>query len=66
MHWPKKPGRKPGRMTDIFLRCTKMEWLFWDSAWHLESWKYKSVNSSKCANNLINKINYEKNTISGP
>lgn len=28
-------------MTDIFLRCTKMEWLFWDSAWYLESWKYK-------------------------
>ena len=27
------------RMTDIFLRCTKMEWLFWDSAWHLETWK---------------------------
>ena len=27
------------RMTDIFLRCTKMEWLFWDSAWYLESWK---------------------------
>jgi len=26
-------------MTDIFLRCTKMEWLFWDSAWYLESWK---------------------------
>ena len=37
-------------MTDIFLRCTKMEWLFWDSAWYLESWKIKSVHSSKCAN----------------
>lgn len=27
------------RMTDTFLRCTKMEWMFWDSAWRLESWK---------------------------
>lgn len=27
------------RMTDIFVRCTKMEWLFWDSAWRLESWR---------------------------
>ncbi len=27
------------RMTDIFVRCTKMEWLFWDSAWNLEKWK---------------------------
>ncbi|MDE5730032.1 MAG: TenA family protein, partial [Alistipes sp.] len=27
------------RMTDIFVRCTKMEYLFWDSAWQLETWK---------------------------
>lgn len=26
------------RMTEIFVRCTKMEWLFWDSAWNLEKW----------------------------
>ncbi len=26
-------------MTDIFVRCTRMEWLFWDSAWNLEKWK---------------------------
>ena len=26
------------RMTDLFVRCTKMEWLFWDSAWNLEKW----------------------------
>ena len=39
-HWPKKTGPETRRrMTDIFLRCTKMEWLFWDSAWYLESWK---------------------------
>ncbi len=25
-------------MTDIFVRCTKMEWMFWDSAWRLEQW----------------------------
>lgn len=25
-------------MTDIFVRCTKMEWLFWDSAYRMESW----------------------------
>ena len=27
------------RMTDIFVRCTGMEWLFWESAWQLETWK---------------------------
>lgn len=27
------------RMTDIFVRCTRMEYLFWDSAWQLETWK---------------------------
>lgn len=27
------------RMTDIFVRCTRMEWMFWDSAWNLENWK---------------------------
>lgn len=40
----RRTGRKnragnPAPVTDIFLRCTKMEWLFWDSAWYLESWK---------------------------
>ncbi|MDE6296260.1 MAG: TenA family protein [Muribaculaceae bacterium] len=27
------------RMTAIFRYCTKMEYLFWDSAWKLEKWK---------------------------
>ncbi|MDE6137414.1 MAG: TenA family protein [Muribaculaceae bacterium] len=27
------------QMTEIFVRCTRMEWLFWDSAWNLEQWK---------------------------
>lgn len=27
------------RMTDIFVRCTGMEYLFWESAWQLETWK---------------------------
>lgn len=27
------------RMTEIFVRCARMEWLFWDSAWNLEQWK---------------------------
>ncbi len=26
-------------MTDIFVRCAKMEWLFWHSAYSLEKWK---------------------------
>lgn len=25
------------RMTEIFKECTRLEWLFWDSAWRLES-----------------------------
>lgn len=27
------------KMTDIFVLCTKLEWMFWDSAWNLEKWK---------------------------
>lgn len=27
------------RMTELFVRCTRMEWMFWESAWNLESWK---------------------------
>lgn len=27
------------QMTDLFVRCTRMEWMFWDSAWNLEHWK---------------------------
>lgn len=27
------------RMTDLFVLCTRMEWLFWDSAFNLEKWK---------------------------
>lgn len=27
------------RMTDLFVRCTRMEWMFWESAWNLEKWK---------------------------
>ncbi|MBU2995712.1 thiaminase II [Cellulophaga baltica] len=27
------------KMTDAFLMASKMEWLFWDSAYNLESWK---------------------------
>lgn len=26
------------RMTELFVRCTRMEWLFWESAWRLETW----------------------------
>ncbi|MCM1022088.1 MAG: TenA family protein [Muribaculum sp.] len=26
-------------MTEIFKLCTKMEWLFWNSAWNLEKWE---------------------------
>jgi thiaminase/transcriptional activator TenA len=25
-------------MTEAFVLCTKMEWMFWDSAWKLETW----------------------------
>ncbi len=27
------------RMTEVFLLCTRLEWMFWDSAWNLETWK---------------------------
>lgn len=27
------------RMTELFVRCTRMEWMFWESAWNLEKWK---------------------------
>ncbi len=27
------------RMTDAFVLCTRMEWMFWDSAWQQEKWK---------------------------
>lgn len=27
------------RMTELFVRCTRMEWLFWESAWRFENWK---------------------------
>lgn len=27
------------RMTSIFVLCTKMEWMFWQSAWEQEQWK---------------------------
>lgn len=27
------------RMTDIFVMATKMEWMFWDSAYNKEQWK---------------------------
>lgn len=26
-------------MTDIFVKCAKMEWLFWESAYNMEQWK---------------------------
>lgn len=26
-------------MTQIFRKCTRLEWMFWDSAWNLEKWK---------------------------
>ncbi|MCL2124286.1 MAG: TenA family protein, partial [Desulfovibrionaceae bacterium] len=25
-------------MTEAYVLCTKMEWMFWDSAWKLEAW----------------------------
>lgn len=25
-------------MTDAYVMCSKMEWMFWDSAWRLEKW----------------------------
>ncbi|HAP29238.1 MAG TPA: thiaminase II [Porphyromonadaceae bacterium] len=27
------------RMTEAFVDCTRMEWMFWDSAYNLEKWK---------------------------
>ncbi|WP_290052152.1 TenA family protein [uncultured Muribaculum sp.] len=27
------------KMTEMFVLCTKLEWMFWDSAWTLEKWK---------------------------
>ena len=27
------------RMTDIYTLCSRLEWMFWDSAWNLEHWK---------------------------
>lgn len=26
-------------MTEAFVTCSKLEWMFWDSAYHLEQWK---------------------------
>lgn len=26
-------------MTEAFINCSKLEWMFWDSAYHLEQWK---------------------------
>lgn len=26
------------RMTEAYVMCSKMEWLFWDSAWRMEKW----------------------------
>lgn len=26
-------------MTDAYVMCSKMEWMFWDSAWRLEEWR---------------------------
>jgi thiaminase/transcriptional activator TenA len=25
-------------MTDVFVRASQYEWMFWDSAWRLETW----------------------------
>ena len=27
------------RMTEAFVTCTRMEWMFWDSAYNMEQWK---------------------------
>lgn len=27
------------KMTRIFRKCARLEWMFWDSAWNLENWK---------------------------
>jgi thiaminase/transcriptional activator TenA len=26
-------------MTDVFVTCSRMEWMFWDSAYNIETWK---------------------------
>ncbi len=31
------PGTR-AEMTEAFLLCSKMEWMFWDGAWRLEAW----------------------------
>lgn len=31
------PGLRPA-MTRAFVLCSKMEWMFWDSAWRMETW----------------------------
>lgn len=28
-----------GRMTEVFVLCARMEWMFWQSAWKLEKWE---------------------------
>lgn len=25
-------------MSDVFVRASQYEWMFWDSAWRLETW----------------------------
>ena len=32
-------GETRRRMTELFVRCTRMEWMFWESARNLENWK---------------------------
>ncbi len=27
------------KMTEVFINCTRLEWMFWDSAYNLEKWK---------------------------
>ncbi|MDE7153563.1 MAG: TenA family protein, partial [Muribaculaceae bacterium] len=27
------------KMTKIFVKCARLEWMFWESAWNLEKWK---------------------------
>ena len=36
-------GETRRRMTDIFMRCTRMEWMFWESARNLENWKIGTI-----------------------
>lgn len=35
----KATGEIQQAMTEAFVLCSKMEWMFWDSAWNLEQWK---------------------------